>query len=163
VFYRKIVFNPIDPIDELLTEDHTFRFRHITTVLNVRARKTEIERNSPGPCADDTEISNQPIQGVHHEMNDFITLFNSFFEQNIRESVCLFIKLLPCDLSSFTFCRNSLNQCYIIGIQPCIPRQDLSNMNIQVFHIIPPKTILKYWNSEIMEEWFILENAQSAS
>ena len=117
---RKIIFDASDPIDKLLAEDHTDRFCDITAVLNIVPCKTKIEGDGPRPGADDPEIGNQPIDRVHHQMDDFIPFLNPLFDQNICKSVHPFIKLFPCDLASFIFAGYSFNQGHIVRIQPRI-------------------------------------------
>src|SRR4030067_2480804 len=103
---------------------------HLTTVFNIIPRKTKIEGDGPDAGPDDAEIGNQPIDGVHHEMDDFIALFYSFLEENVCESVHLLIQLLPCDLASLMLAGYSFNQGHIVWIESCISCQHFSNMNI---------------------------------
>ena len=91
-------------------------FKYLTVEENLRVG-TATRWDSPGPGADDPEIGNEPIDGVHHQMDDFITLLNPLFDQNICKSVRPLIKLFPCDLASFIFAGYSFNQGHIVRIQ----------------------------------------------
>ncbi len=110
----------IDSIDKFLAENKKFGFCHITAVLNLIARKAKVQGNSPRPRTDDPEIGNQPIHGVHHQMNHFISLADPFMNQDIRKAIHPLVELLPSNLTPLLLTGYSLNESHIVRVHPRI-------------------------------------------
>ena len=98
------------PADKFRTENQNIRFRKIDTVFDLICGIAEIERDRDCTGFEDAEIDRKPVQTVHQEDRDLVTLNDSAGNEKIRDTVCLFFKDAPGDLRAERHFISRLNQ-----------------------------------------------------
>ena len=96
--------------DELRTVKENIRIRLVDTVLDLVGSIAEVQGDRDRACLQDTEVDRQPLEAVHQEDGDLLTLLDAAGHKKIGNAVRLFVKDGPGDLSAvkLTVCR--LNQ-----------------------------------------------------
>ena len=124
----QLVRNRLDAPDEVAAEDDDIHLRQLGAVLDLVRIVPEIKRHGERARLERAEIDRQPLQAVHQQDGNLVTLFDAAAEQQIGEAVRLFVKNAPRDLAAVARRRRRLHQVVFL------PRDaaDLLDLRIQL-------------------------------
>jgi hypothetical protein len=114
-------------INKLFTKDKNIRFRRQGASGDGFGNEPKVERHGPCPCPQNTEVGWKPLNAVHHQVNDAISLFHSPGDQCLSDSVGLVVKGLPGDCDTTVFFRFPLDKRGLPAVHSGIPGQDFGN------------------------------------
>ena len=100
----------LDSADEFRPEHQNRDIRQPDTVFDLVCGIAEIQRNRQRTDLQDAEIDRQPLDAVHQKNADLVALLHAARYQEMRESVCFFVKDLPGDLAAVVIWAARLDQ-----------------------------------------------------
>jgi hypothetical protein len=109
--------------------------------LNVIAGEAKVQRHCPRSGPYDPKVSDQPIDGVHHEVNNLVPLLDPPLNQGIGTAVCGIIELLPRDFPSLFLFRDPFNESGIRGVQAGVPREYFTYVDVNSHRL--PRFLIK--------------------
>ncbi len=103
---RHFLYTP----DKLRPEHKYIHFRQLYTVLDLFRGITEIKRHYKGSRLQDPEVDRKPLQTVHKQDRYLVASLNPSLQQQVRKSIRLLIKYIPCDLTAVIRSAHRLDQ-----------------------------------------------------
>ena len=136
---KKLVLDGAYSLGKLFPKDDDVRLCHIGAVFDIAAGKTKVERHDPCTCFHDAEVSNEPLDGVVHEVHDLVALPDTPCHKRVSKAVCPLVELTPRDDGPFLLLRNPFNERRVIGIHPAVSCQHFTYVNMDIAHpYLPP-------------------------